>query len=248
MAKPIYTWKKNLKPQVLLDKLSQIVQVTADGKVSFVGWDYHEIIVALENMVEIKNASRDLYLPSLISKAVTQSAKENLDSNTVLENLNRLARDHLATKIKNYRVLTTVSLPQSYLKRKLKVANSEIHIVTDFPKKYSEHRSSLLSKTDDNLKYNGSDDHYSKIIVYCKSKSPHGAIKQALEDLDLWRGILCLFTNHQMELIGDSYKPINAIRLGRFHTLHEESGIAALNTQYWFEPNFVSVNNATFLA
>jgi len=61
MAKPIYTWKKNLKPQVLLDKLSQIVQVTADGKVSFVGWDYHEIIVALENMVEIKNSSRDLF-------------------------------------------------------------------------------------------------------------------------------------------------------------------------------------------
>ena len=80
---------------------------------SFVGWNYHEIIVALENMVEIKNASRDLYLPSLISKAVTQSAKENLDNNTVLENLNRLARDHLATKIKNYRVLTSLSLPLS---------------------------------------------------------------------------------------------------------------------------------------
>ena len=71
MAKPIYTWKKNLKPQILLDKLSKIVNVTEDGKVSFVGWDYHEIIVALENMVETKNASRDLYLPTLISKAVT---------------------------------------------------------------------------------------------------------------------------------------------------------------------------------
>ena len=245
MAKPIYTWKKNLKPQVVLDKLTKIVQVTEDGKVSFVGWDYHEIIVALENMVETKNASRDLYLPTLISKAVTHSAKEKLDDKTLLENLNKLAKEHLATKIKKYRVLTTVSLPQSYPKRKFNVGNSQIHIVTGFPKKYSEHRNNLLSETDNYLKDNGSDSHYSKVIVYCKSKSPYGAIKQALEDLDLWRGILCLFTNHQMELMGDSYKPINAIRLGKFHTLHEENGIAALNTQYWFEPNFVSANNAT---
>ena len=245
MAKAIYTWKKNLKPQVVLDKLIKIVQVTEDGKVSFVGWDYHEIIVALENMVETKNASRDLYLPTLISKAVTQSAKEKLDDNNVLLNLNKLAKEHLATKIKKYRLLTSVSLPQSYPKRKFKVANSEIHIVSDFPKKYSEHRNSLLSRIEDNLKCNGSDKHYSKVVVYCESKSPYGAIKQALEDLDLWRGILCLFTNHQMELIGDSYKPINAIRLGKFHTLHEDNGVAALNTQYWFEPNFVSANNAT---
>lgn len=244
MAKPIYTWKKNLKPQVLLDKLSQIVQVTADGKVSFVGWDYHEIIVALENMVEIKNASRDLYLPSLISKAVTQSAKENLDNNTVLENLNRLARDHLATKIKNYRVLTSLSLPLSYPQKKFNVGNSQIHIVADFPKKYQAQRNDLLSQADDISKSNGSDTHYSKVIVYCKSKSPYGAIKQALEDLDLWRGVLCLFTNYQMEMIGDSYKPVNTIRLGKFHTLHEENGNAALNKLYWFEPNFVSANNA----
>ena len=244
MAKPIYTWKKNLKPQILLDKLSKIVNVTEDGKVSFVGWDYHEIIVALENMVETKNASRDLYLPTLISKAVTQSAKEKLDGNNVLLNLNKLAKENLATKIKKYRVLTSVSLPLTYPKRKFKVANSEIHIVSDFPKKYSEHRNSLLSRTEDNLKGNGSDEHYSKVVIYCQSKSPYGAIKQALEDLDLWRGILCLFTNFQMELIGDSYKPINTIRLGKFHTVHEENGNAALNTQYWFEPNFVSAKNA----
>ena len=133
MAKPIYTWKKNLNPKVVLDKLSKMVNVTEDGKVSFVGWDYHEIIVALENMVEIKNASRDLYLPALISKAVTHSAKEKLDDNNVLLNLNKLAKENLATKIKKYRVLTSVSLPLTYPKRKFKVANSEIHIVSDFP-------------------------------------------------------------------------------------------------------------------
>lgn len=245
MAKRIYTWKKNLKPQVVLDKLTKNVQVTEDGKVSFVGWDYHEIIVTLENMIETRNASRDLYLPTLISKAVTLSAKEKLDNENVLLNLNNLAKEHLATEVKKYRVLTSISLPLSYPKRKFKVANSKIHIVTDFPKKYSEHRSSLLSRLEDNLKGSGSDEHYSKIVVYCQSKSPHGAIKQALEDLDLWRGILCLFTNDQMEMYGHLYKPINAIRLGKFHTLHEENGIAALNTQYWFEPNFISVNNAT---
>jgi hypothetical protein len=242
MAKPIYTWKRNLKPQVILNQLAKMTTVDPSGKVSFEGWDYKKIIFALENMVDIKNASRDLDLPSLISASITSSARKELDKKVVLDELNSLARQQLATKIKSYRLLTSLSISESFPLKRLNVGKSEIRFVSDFPKKYLKSRERTLQDAESRVCLKKSDELYSKVVIYCKSKSPFGAIKQALEDLDLFRGILCLFNNPQSELVGDSYNPINTIRLGEIHTLHDNIGKVALDEVFWFEPNFVPSN------
>jgi hypothetical protein len=81
---------------------------------------------------------------------------------------------------------------------------------------------------------------YLPISIAVRDKSATAAAQQAIDQIDLFRGIAALYLNLAMQWdFGGktSQDPINRVRCGGRHTIHTPDGNVAATT-LWFEPNF----------
>lgn len=234
-------WKKNkkLNPDIILDRIESIKKVGPDKKVSYSGFEYHDAIAVLLNMVDFPRHCDGLNKERIVSRAVSKVAKEyTLEKVKVLNEINAIVKEESATSDIRFHVLTSVSLGPPFPFKEMMVDGAKIRIMTGFyPKKYKG-RDELISKYSNIAK---PPHYYAKVIVTLKQKSINGAATEALRVLDILRSFWCLFGNSSMELYGDQWKPINKIRLGSAHTIHKESGEPASDT-LWYEPNFAPAN------
>lgn len=230
-------WKtrSGLNPQAILDKIESVKTIREDGRVSYTGFDYHEAFASLFSMLYFPKAiTNELDLDSLVSKGLGKAAREGiLTKDSVVKCLNDIAQSELSTREIDYKLLTSLSITGNMPFKNLEIASARIRVVNGpYPKKYAS-REQVVKVRGFSLEHTG----YTKVIVSTRAKSIHGAVSKSLNSIDISRALLSLFSNPGMELMGDSYAPINKIRLGQVHTLHLNSGKAATEN-FWFEPNF----------
>lgn len=236
------SWKKNrnLKPQIILDKIDSLKSVNDDKKVSYSGFQYHEAMAALVNMVDFTKKSDELNPYKILSHAVNKiAASEKLTERSVLDQINEIIKVELAVREYQYRFLTSVSVNDSFPIKSTNIEGCSVRLTGDqYPKKYIGRQDIVSSQISiiDNTPHN-----YKKLIVILKSKSIEGAASKALRIIDLFRAVSCLFANSSMEIIGEEWKPINKIRLGNIHTLHKENG-KVISDDFWYEPNFTAAS------
>lgn len=236
-------WKKNknLKPDVILSKIDSIKTVSEDKKVSYSGFEYHDAMAVLINMVEFPRDYEGLDQNNIVARAVGNIAKDGtLDNKKVLDEINNLIKIEMATREHKFHLLTSLSLSPPYLLKDTLLEGVRIRIISNhYPKKYSA-RDKLISNYSNIEDIDKTPSNYAKTIVSLKEKTVKGAAIKALRVLDLQRSIWCLYGNSSMEMFGDQWQPINKIRLGNVHTVHEDSGMLA-NDHFNFldEPNFI---------
>lgn len=232
-------WKKNknLKPIIILQKIDSITTITEDGKVSYSGFEFHDLMATLQNMLEFPPQTEVLHQESLTQKAIDNAAKAgDLSEKKVVEEINKIAREMLATKELKYHILTSISLANPPPAKRFKIEGCYIRIIDkDYPQKYVG-RQQLIS--DRKVVLDGTPSSYAKVIISLKSRSPKGAATTGLRALDIQRAIWCLLGNSGKEFGGDEWQPINKVRLGGAHTVHKENGEIATET-FWYEPNFI---------
>lgn len=235
------TWKKkrNLKPEVILKKLDSVMTVSADKKVSFAGFEHHDAMAALQSMVSFPSTLTDFSKERLLSKAVFDVAREGeLTSDKVINALNALVRSENARKESVLHLLTSISLANVLLEKKINIESCELQLLDgDFPQKFASRSEVIKSNGRDFLKNSGRDN-YTKIIISTKAKTAVGAVTRCLRALDIQRAMWCFFSNTRMEIIGNESMPINEIRLGEVHTIHKDDGHVGYDG-IWHEPNFV---------
>lgn len=234
-------WKKNknFNPKIILDKIEAAKSISDDGRVSYKGWDYHDNFASIYAMVDVPaKIANELNVDSLLSRGLSRAAKVGkLTPQSFIKHLNELADEELKVREKEYRLVTSLSIRgQLPFKRKV-IDGIQIRVVDKLPEKYNSTRSQLALELNAGMKLSHAG--YNHILVTSKAKSMHGAVSKSLNTLDYIRSLLSLFSNSSMELFGNSYAPINRIRLGEVHSLHQVSGNLATK-QYWYEPNFYS--------
>lgn len=235
-------WKKNnaLNPEIILDKINSLRLISDNGEISFSGGIEIELAQsALETMIDFP--SETMEKNNLILQAIC--APEPLAKDNVIKKINELIAQRNSKKETVFHILSSISLlcKESHT---IDIEESKIDLLSDaFPATHFLARNKLLENTvfSDNDIHKG----YSKIIVQVKAKSVTMAIEKGLKFLDLQRAIWCLISNPTMELFGDEFNPINRIRLGEVHTIHNEDGTAALDG-FWSEPNFVKTKQYEF--
>lgn len=241
-------WKKNqnLKPEIILKKLEELKQVNSDGSVSFSAFEYQNAMAALYSMVDFPKQFISLQNTNILKSAVSRAAKIGiLNKDTVLNELKELTKIELSKKENKYSVLTSISMGLPLPIKSIKIGESNIKFYAHvYPKKYSTRIETLehVNKTRKEKITELTPNQYTKIIISTKAKNELEAANKALNDFDLLRAIFCLFSNSGMELIGDQFSPINKIRLGEFHTVHNASGKNVNSSRYWFEPNYKIAN------
>lgn len=230
-------WKKNqnLDPNVILLKLDSIKTVTPDNKIFYVGDEYHECMISLQSMISFKEKFEILNKDTILSKAISNIAIQgDLNKDSVIKEINNIIKQELSTKEIKYHILTTISLRKPYPFKTLELENCKIRIIDDFfPKKYLSRNNTIQKYEKERIQ-----DGYAKVIISLKARSPRTAMTNAISLLDLQRSILCLLANYSSELMGDNWKPINRVRLGKYHTIHKDNG-KILDDLIWYEPNYV---------
>jgi hypothetical protein len=83
-----------------------------------------------------------------------------------------------------------------------------------------------------------------------KSRSNAEAVKVALDELDYMRAIWNFVNNRGDFGLPGKLRPINRIRLGQVHTLHDRAGnvVDPLYGDYWYEPNYVYEESSRSIA
>lgn len=232
-------WKNNknksLKPSVILAKIDSVKNLV-DGKVSFSGFEYHDAIIALESMINFPPIAEDLDKHSLVKKTVWEVAKSpKMEDKDFINQLDSNINKAIATRDNTYFVLTSLSIA-NFCVRKIELQNCTIRFYkTSFPRKFKG-RKELIIRKQPHVEAESLG--YTKVVVEIKTKSETLAANMALKTLDLLRGLFSFFSNNPSELYGNKWEPINKIRLGKFHTVHDDSG-NVFDQTFWLDPSFI---------
>lgn len=235
------TWKsrKGLKPEVILKRIESIRTIGPENKPSFSGFELEDMLPALQSMLEFPDVAIQTERSTLTWKAVASISGE-LTKKSFLDAINKILSAQISTREEDFHVLTSLSIEAEKFPATIKIEDSTIRISgKDYPKKYSARYENIAAYR---LPVPSVPKHYARVIVELRAKSPFEAMTKALRALDLLRALWNLRCNPQMEIVYNNWNPINKIRLGSIHTIHNKSGEIA-SDQVWFELNFAEATS-----
>ncbi len=132
-------------------------------------------------------------------------------------------------------------LKKNDLRRDYLIDDVKINFCRNIPQTYIDESFDLRKKTNI-LKEKIFPENYQFVKVFVKARSIYEASNQALDALDLFRGILNLFINmhHGWRIsFGVKAKPVNNIVIGPIHTLHYPHGKLASKDVWWYETSYI---------
>ncbi|AHL36912.1 hypothetical protein CD58_18370 [Pseudomonas brassicacearum] len=232
-------WKenKNLKPQLLMDRLAAITSILPDGRVSFSAFEKLQLDAVLLTMLDFHKEFSSSTMKKLYNSGVEHCARKNeFTKSSFMTGINEAVVKHCARPEETFTLVTSISTPDGFAKKIIILRNSSIRSwPAGLPKKYL---------TREQLDWRHGDapmpEEYCPVTVTVKSKDSMDAAHAAIYDLDYVRGVHALFVNPPSELnFGfGSHSPINKIMLGGMHTLHDSKGRLAKKDVYWYEQNY----------
>ncbi|MGB6329844.1 MAG: hypothetical protein WBF48_13040 [Halarcobacter sp.] len=227
---------KNLKPDVILQKINEIATINSEGKVSFEAFTSIEAESALYSMIDFGIHLHSSIKERLIRESIRESIlKHKLTKDNFLKEINQQLIIYNKREEKTFYFLTSLSFKPFGFK-KIMLNNCLIRFVDNFPNKYKERN--LF-----NEKWNKKEEHtpssYIKVIVKVKTKTDIDAVKIAIDTLDLLRALLCILLNsgYTLSFPKKPRRIINVVLLGGLHTIHYESGKLACK-YYWHEIDY----------
>ena len=228
-------WKKKFKPESVLEKIAKTRTRNPDGKgSSFSGWELDYCLPSLHTMLDFPDVARNMDHAALIWKAVAYDP-ENLTKDSFLKALNEQLSTELSRREEKFHVLTSISIENRISLASITVEGVRIKFCGDsYPPGYVKNRKDKIEEN--RVPASESPLSYMRVIAAVVAKTPALALTSALRSIDIYRALWCLFCNTQMEMFGQAWIPINAVRLGAIHTIHIPSGESA-GDEFWFEPH-----------
>lgn len=228
-------WKKNknLNPNVVINKINNVKNIK-DGKLTFSGCEYHDAKFALESMINFPPVATDLDKYKLVADAVWEVFKTTGTSDHFIKQVNENIKVALAKRENRYYLLTSVSIVNPRVRSIiLNECNIKFYKLS-FPKNFKGRIDLIDSKKG---KSETESLGYTKVVIEITAKSEQIAASKALRALDLLRSVFGLFSNNIDEIIGNQWEPINKIRLGEFHTIHNDVG-EIYPEMFWYDPSY----------
>lgn len=232
-------WKNNkaLNPKLILERISAGIKKMPDGSLGF-DVDVLELEVLLFTMLDFAEDYSNHNALYLLKRAVRACAEEGeLSKEKFLQAINDEVRGHLGTREKLFVLSTSVSMTGGFPVNPVVLGGAKVECYPQgFPVEYNG-RNTFLA----NWKYKDppfSPDHCA-VLVSVKSKHWLDAAEQALDALDLVRGIFCFIYNAEAQFsLSFKARIENKISLGGMHCIHNGDGTLARDKQFWFEQKY----------
>jgi len=241
---------KKLKPQPILDELEKAIKwlkepgkpdrITFNGT-CFNGFGSEVGITALRSLCTFPKLISESEQLRLTRLAIAESSKLGiLTEGVFLQKLALVVEKELKDEHKVFHILTSLSISTLPYNRK-SFNDSVIRLLSgDYPKKYSE-RDKIIKQSPKTLGDSASPQGYAKVIVTVRSNNKVNAATKGLDLLDFQRAIFCLLKNPYNQIGSNDWRPINVVRTGKLHSVHNKYG-RLIDTTYWYEPNFKEVD------
>lgn len=227
-------WKKNSKPDVLLRKIEKVTTVNSDGSIDISNLEYDDSIDSLTSKIDLSNyLIIDIY--PIIYQTINDMLrnKQSLTPTDFIEKLNINVKTKISVKEKIYHFVTSLSIGENVLPEKIQIESSLIRTYNRFPKKFAS-RNEFIQEFSPDLAIEHKN--YTKVVITIEAHTDHMAAEKALRSIDILRAILSFYLNPYRKHSSEQYIPINIVRLGETHTLHQDNGEVINNI--WYEPNF----------
>lgn len=228
-----------LNPDITFEKIKEVAEPKGPKSISFKNFSYFEYLGILQSLLKFPDVNEEVGADWVVKKTVPQCLHlDKLDQSGFLEVANQVLRDALNKPDETYHLLTSISVSRSFPFKNIVVNDCRLRFFAkrDYPKKYRD-RAKVIKSVNPLLKCEH--DNYLKCIVTVTARYPAAAAHKALAALDYLRSTICLSGNPRVEFNWgpSSDKPMNIVRLGQAHTLHDKNG-KALTDNVWYEPNF----------
>jgi hypothetical protein len=158
---------------------------------------------------------------------------------SIKNELRKLEAAYKNTPAVDYILATSISIPNDLVIPRIQSPRATITFPKSLPRKISRKELQF------DFQLASHDPHpagYRPVLIHLKSRSVAEAVEVALDEVDYVRVIWNLYNNGVRESGSPGkVRPINRIRLGQVHTLHQKSGklVDPIYRSYWYERTYV---------
>ena len=232
--------KKNIEIDLgqIVAEIEKDRRIREDGTVYYEGMLAENFATILETYLEVSEIP-EAEKRRMIWGALGSNPKQRLELKSIVNEVSRREAAYKQRMGVEYILATSISLTPDLTISRVQSDKASITFPKTLPHNISrdELRAQFqLASHDPDPKG------YTTVLVRLNSRSVPEAWEVALEELDYFRGIWNYLNNYGVFVFGTpKLKPINQIRLGEVHTLHERSGkvVDPVFGDYWYEPNYV---------
>ena len=230
--------KYNFDFDYLANQLDELIKVKDEKSITYSEmFLVPELEAILETAYEFDTKIPQGVFKRIISDAIHIFVRKNVKNGKSLKSsIGQSEINYLKKDKQKYHLLTSLSFQYFDQLPKLNINKVYIDFLPTLPNKYKIY-------DNENIKYKFPDyppNNYTIVRISLRARSLSEAIEMGLYTLNLVRG----FWNFSLNLrLGSRMQmgkrdPINNIRLGPLHTIHDERGKLSDNI-YWFENEFI---------
>jgi len=223
---------------LLASELAKIL-ILKDGKIHFSSMFFEDLFTVLQTSISLSDKIPEVEKRGIIIKGVLNCGKKaKITKENLMKYIKMEENNFLDLPIKNYKLVTSLSLQHSNDLGSIRLANNYILFKDSASIKYDQ---SIVEKKVELEKGKKVSKNFTKVIITTQGRTNREAVNYALNNLEFVRGIWNFLLNRLIDrqISSRSYenKPINQILLGPIHTLHYPDG-KLLTDNYWYEPFF----------
>jgi hypothetical protein len=237
-------WTKDQKgeipfqPELVAQKIDQTMTLSPKGEIVFKNIRHLDFLMVLESMVTFEQEVPELEKQNIISRATSKAASTGkITATSLLKEINGLERQYLSINKREFRLLTDISISNSWNKLRFSYKGSNILIGTDLKPAFWNSRSELLKQARYSI-FNDLPENYASATVTVFARSAPEAADMAIDRLDFIRAIWNLVNIiGRYRMSSGKREPVNPVLLGPIHTLHNPDGSLATRV-WWYEPEY----------
>lgn len=232
-----YRWAEGSKPNPVLESVMESVSLS-DGAVGILRLSVHGDIAVLASMLQGQQADDGIDRVDLIWD-VLHGINAPISATKLLSLVNVARSAQRKGGLKKFSLITTLSTDGAWLPRSLQICELRARFLKTLPRKFKSARVQLVKEQIRTGIIHQDLDSYSFVQIDVEAESAGAAFAKSDRELRILRGLICLLSNPSFEktLLGSEHKPINVLRTGHFHTIHNTDGSVATDL-IWYEPNY----------
>ena len=231
-------WRKGCGIEKFAARLETSKMPQEKGGVKFEGFEFRDCAAVLYNLVDCKGIPEGEKRRIVTQAIFNAGANGSIAPDTLLVEIRALEILFWKQPLSRFVLCTSLSIDRFSDLRPRKLDRIHIKFLPSPPKSFGKGVGRIRDISENSLSVQPPED-YIQTLISVDARSPVDAADQALEAIDLLRGIWNFGINRR-HLNRSSYgnrNPVNEIVLGPLHSLHLPNGELATE-MWWYDPEY----------
>lgn len=244
-----FTWKTTRNPGLVISFLNS-ARTQKKGKVSYRAFEYEDLAVILLSCLDVPKGVNPEQARQFLGTALGKTIPNGrLSTQQILHDTNAAMSAYFGQQPTDYCLVSSLSYTGDPPQRWTSAGRCRVYLKINAQKFCGVDGRPRLTKKLPGLEVPEQRRSYPYVVVRTSGRSPHDAFTDGMAALDQVRGLLNLSLNsgQRFRLSFGARQPVNALRLGKMHSLHNLDGSLAID-RFWYEPEFIEPINLADLS